>query len=265
MKKNHKVFILAISDSGCEHCCQGELILAQIVNLFKTDKGVAYKGKAIPIVRIDSRKYRGNLQATENLHYDSVPKVYLWANHKFNEYGDQNHIEYFLAFLNRHLYPVVILKTRRDVERFINCTKEWTENTPFYKSRYFPMKDVFTKLRKSTRVVAFIADKDEYRDELKLLTKAALALGIRDDLRIGKITQSDVVKEFKKEHNLKWFSDISSSSLVIFQSNDGKFEEPKFLDISTENRPYVEWINENSIKALEPLTGVAANIIQIMK
>ena len=59
-EKTHKVFIVGVSDSSCEKCWYGEIILGELNELF-INKKLAYKGKPIPIVRIDL-KYFGRLK-----------------------------------------------------------------------------------------------------------------------------------------------------------------------------------------------------------
>jgi len=44
-----------------------------------------------------------------------------------------------------------------------------------------------TSIRKQTRVIAF-ADKVEYKEELEKLEEAALALVLREDLRVARMT-----------------------------------------------------------------------------
>jgi len=66
-----------------------------------------------------------------------------------------------LHFLNKILYPVVVLKTIEDVEKFADVESEWMENTPFYKE-YRPIGLLTQKV---TRVIAF-ANKKEFKEEL---------------------------------------------------------------------------------------------------
>ena len=96
------------------------------------DGKIAYKNKSIPIVRIDIRESRDTLNA-EQLPVIDLPKVYLYVNGEYYEYEDAFNANFFLYFANRHLYPVVILKSIQDVELFSNIDIEWVENTPFWR------------------------------------------------------------------------------------------------------------------------------------
>ena len=54
-KKKNKIFILGISNSECETCCQNEPLLRFMQGSMK-NKTYSYKGKKIPIARIDTSK-----------------------------------------------------------------------------------------------------------------------------------------------------------------------------------------------------------------
>ena len=73
--------------------------------------------------------------------------------------------------MNRHLFPVVLLKTYEDIEKFIDVNQDWIENTPLYKNGSQSFNPGFSTIAKITRVVAFISDKSEYKDELENLNK----------------------------------------------------------------------------------------------
>jgi hypothetical protein len=51
-KAKHNVYLVGISSSRCDKCCQGEIIMDQVHKAF-VNKEVAYKGKQIPVLRID--------------------------------------------------------------------------------------------------------------------------------------------------------------------------------------------------------------------
>ncbi len=91
------------------------------------------------------------------------------------------------------------------------------EETPFYSLGYKSIGPIFPRLEKSTRVVAFTTDKGEYREELMKLTSDARELAYRHDLRVAKVTDPELVREYKEEQGLKWFSEFSTSSVVHFR------------------------------------------------
>ena len=168
--------------------------------------------------------------------------------------------------MNRVIYPVVLLKTRDQVEKFMDTNTEWVENTPFYRQRFVGFGDYFRQFRKVTRVIAFISSKSDFEDEQKLLSEAGVELALREDLRIAKITNPNIVKEYKKLYNFKWFSEVSSNSIVMFKKDRNKSENiVKFYDLNTETNIPKNWISENSIENLEELSGSTFKIITLLR
>lgn len=193
-KQEHEVFILAMTDTTCDSCCRGEVLLDEIYQMFKAGD-ISYKGKPIPIVRVDI-SINKDLAVAEELSVKNVPKLVLYnSDGKYYTYDQNFNLEFFLHFVNRHLYPVVLLKTRQQIDDFLDTNKEWMENTPFYSKKYYEMRDIFSKLNKVTRVIAFSTDKFEISE----LKSTALRLAIRDDLRIGKVTKKDLVEYYKNK------------------------------------------------------------------
>ena len=108
-----------------------------------------------------------------------LPKTPVMVVHhkgKFDAYQDASSLDLFVHFANRILYPVVILKSVEEVNRFSNTYNEWEENTPFYQNGYFELGQIFNAIEKTTRVIVFTSEKDEYKDELKIVNQAARAL-----------------------------------------------------------------------------------------
>ena len=195
-----------------------------------------------------------------------VPKLAFHHNGVTHDYGETFHKDFILHFINRKLYPVVLLKTKEDIDNFVNTEKEWNENTPFYKSKYFPFGEYFEQFRKVTRVVAFVKDKADFKEELKQLEKTAYDLSSREDLRVAKVTNSKIVADYKKKYNLEWFSSVSSNSLVMFKHDHNRSEvPPKFYDLNTDTQLFNEWISDNSIQALEEVSGFSFKIISHIK
>ena len=126
---------------------------------------ISYKKSLIPIVRVDINKAK-NFAWKEKISFKDVPKLFLFLKGKYYEYDGEFRVEPFLSFINRCLYPVVILKTIEELSRFLNVSMEWDENTPFYVKGFQDVKTNFINLNKVTRVVALEMDKDE-ADELK--------------------------------------------------------------------------------------------------
>lgn len=90
---------------------------------------VSYKGKPIKIARLDSILDKHVLTALE-LDIET-PRTIFYFN-RYYVFPGSFDAHQFLHFVNRILYPVVVLKTIEDVEKFASVNEEWVENTPFY-------------------------------------------------------------------------------------------------------------------------------------
>jgi hypothetical protein len=105
--------------------------------------------------------------------------------------------------------------------------------------------DTYRQYRYKTRVVAFIYDKSEYKEEVKQIKKSARYLSTRDNLRIGIVDDQRLVKKFKNKYGNKWFADVAMTSLVL-KRYDGEFLN---YDItSADDLAYHYFINKNSMK-----------------
>ena len=110
LRLKKETYILAVSDSTCERCCLAEIFLKDIHNLLR--KKIYFKGKQVKLVRIDFNKHK-KLIVGEIPHFDNVPKFLVHHNQEFYMYDEGFSVELFMHFVNRHLYPVVILKTHQ--------------------------------------------------------------------------------------------------------------------------------------------------------
>ena len=185
-------------------------------------------------------------------------------------YPEGPDLNLFLMFINKILYPIVILKSEDEIERFRNPELEWVEDTPFYKQGYQNISYVFQKFQKVTRVIAFI-DPKEFKEEMAALESDARSLVLRDELRIAKVVNKKLIKKYKSTHNLKWFDSLSSNSLVLFK----KFEKEvvgnqdqslvQYYDFATRTDPYYGWINHASLNLVEELTVSSSRIYEMIK
>lgn len=92
--------------------------------------------------------------------------------------------------LNRIISPLVNLKTEEDIEAFLDQNTFWQGDyeTPFFRKNQdiVPrIDDHYNGLRYKTRVICFLYDKQEYREEYKNIRADARFLATRDNLRIG--------------------------------------------------------------------------------
>lgn len=80
-KKNNEVFILGISDSLCRTCCQNEPFLKKLQTIFHEGK-FKYKGKKIPIARIDVSKKHA-FMVRDDIMFETMPKIVICKDLRF--------------------------------------------------------------------------------------------------------------------------------------------------------------------------------------
>jgi tRNA nucleotidyltransferase/poly(A) polymerase len=73
-----------------------------------------------------------------------------------------------------------------------------------------------------TRVVCFFFDKDEYKEEIRKFREEATELSQRNNLRIGIVTDSKMIKRLKNKHSVKYFPVIGFSSCSL-RRYDGQY------------------------------------------
>ena len=79
LKKNHKVFIVSVSDSLCLSCCQDEPLLAKFI---KDRPTLKYKGKEIPVVRVDAAQKQDFIEE-EGLSFSELPLTLIYFQGEF--------------------------------------------------------------------------------------------------------------------------------------------------------------------------------------
>jgi len=114
-----------------------------------------------------------------------------------------------------------------------------------------------------TRVVGFIFDKFEYREELNSLRNDARFLSTRDNLRVGVVENQKLVRKMKVgKYGSRIFPPVSMSSLVV-RRYDG---ELKVHDITGDDHiSFHYFINKNSIKEVEELNNESYRIMELIR
>jgi len=233
------------------------MLLQEVKQMFISDQ-VSYKNKSIPIVRVDINKFR-DFNKIEQLSFKTIPRIFLYSKGQYYGYDGGFNVETLLNFINRHLYPVALLKTLSDLNNYLNISQEWKENTPFYKSKYQEIGINIDNKNKITRVIALDLDKYESQE----LKDVAMKLGNREDLRIAKVSKS--LLKGAKQHLIKTTKiDINDNSLVlVLKVRDSDFPSFKTYDFSTESSLVYGWINEKSLEPLEELSPDAFKIVNL--
>jgi hypothetical protein len=87
------------------------------------------------------------------------------------------------------------------LETFLDVDNELFEENDFYQIKYEP-QNYYKQFGKRTRVVGFFRDKKEYTSEFKLFKQSAQELAVRDDLRVGLVTNKDLIKVAKDKYGI---------------------------------------------------------------
>ena len=239
-KVDHKVFILGLSDSECSKCCYMESMLKRLHSLLFSN--YTFKGKPIPIARLDIKIVRGSF-AEDLPPLNFFPQILMYKYGKYYIYTYYLHYPSIMNFINRVLYPTIQLNTTKEIDEFLDISKEYPEFTGFYGygEKYIKIgREMMPK--RLTRVIAFISSKEDYRTEIREITRAAQGSSQRDDLRVAFVYNKDIIKDIKDKHR-NWFPEFSSTSLII-QRVPGDIS---MFDISTEGTNYFTWLTEYHI------------------
>ena len=176
--------------------------------------------------------------------WKTVPKILVYKKGEYYPYEGYFMRGMLLHFINRVINPVVYLKTVNEVEAFFETETEYEEKNEFFKNKFEGIGDYYAKMGKRVRVVGFFSDRNEYKNEIRLLTEAAQALaGKRDDLRVGLVTNKTVVKVFKEKYGHRMFDEYSHNSIVLARDNQFTYND---IEKESDNLQY--WINKMSIK-----------------
>ena len=161
--------------------------------------------------------------------------------------------------MQRAAFPLISLTTQEEIIRFLDTSTKsiWEEDYSgglIPKSFGYPLNNSLdTYVREmgyNTRVVAFFYDKAEYSEEIKLLRLNAIHMSNRYNLRIGIVTDQDLINEMKQK-NPEFFNEVGLSVMVL-RRYDGELFKVNLADLSTNE--YNWWITDKSSKPVDRQT-----------
>ena len=116
-------------------------------------------------------------------------------------------------------------------------------NLNLNRGEYLSIQNYFNNFIKVTRVIAFVENKKEYKDELKQFESAALNSASRNDLRIAKVTDKEIIKHFKQKMGHQWFGALSNNTIVLFKKKyEADDEEVAIYDLSYDSLPIFDFL-----------------------
>jgi hypothetical protein len=140
--------------------------------------------KAIPVFRIDISKPSSQaVMEKEELFFDAVPRVIIYKDKRFYSYDSgYDRLDLFLHHINRIINPVVDLKTEDDVMNFLGLNLVDGKLPDFWEPDYSTtflsqlgegkipsINDHWHSHTHRTRVILFVYDSEEYKEELNNL------------------------------------------------------------------------------------------------
>lgn len=159
------------------------------------------------------------------------------------------------------------MKTEEDIEKFLDQNTYWEGDyqTTFFKKYQdiVPrMEDHYNSLKYKTRVICFLYNKQEYKEEYKDLRNDAKFLATRDNLRIAFVDNQRLIKKMKLKYSVRMFSSISMSSLVL-KRYDGDILN---YDLTSEDHVFIHnWINKRTLKEVDELTNESYRIYELLR
>jgi hypothetical protein len=241
----YKYFLLYVTATWCDYCCQQETELLGVKQMLK-DKTV--EGEEIPIVQINSDT---DLEALKDLKvgFFKVPSLYFVKNKEFIQYNSFWKADNIMRFINNILNPVVELYTIGDVERFFDTSKNFEEKNDFLGNTILNIPEE-TDHHLRNRLVGFFSDIEDYSAEYSLFLSLAEKISHRADLRIGIVTDKEIVKHFKQIYDGIWFNSHSWNSIVL-----KRVDKYYYLDLSLLNDKLEIFMVYNTISFVDELSN----------
>lgn len=241
----YKVFILYVTATWCDYCCQEEQELQKLKGYLK-DK--TFEGEEIPIVQIHSDT---DLDALKELKvgFFKVPSVYLVKDKQFLQYNSFWKADNMLRFINNILNPVVELHSVEDVENFFDTSKNFEERNDFLGNAQLEIP-AETDHEFRIRLIGFFSDLEDYSAEYSNYLSQAEKISHRPDLRMGIVTDKEIVRHFKDIYEGVWFNSHSWNSMVL-----KRIDKYYFLDLSLLNEQLETFVLYNTISFVDELSN----------
>jgi hypothetical protein len=241
----YKYFLLYVTASWCDYCCQHE---KELLGVKQTLLETTFEGEEIPIVQIQSDT---DLEALKDLKigFFKVPSLYFVKDKEFIQYNSFFKSDNIIRFINNILNPVVTLHSIQDVERFIDTSKNFEEKNDFLGNTVLNIPEA-TDHHLRNRIIGFFSDLEDYSAEYSVFLSLAEKISHRPDLRIGIVTDKEIVRHFKQVYDGIWFNSHSWNSVVL--KRDDTYH---FLDLSLLNDQLEVFMLYNSISFVDELSN----------
>lgn len=237
--------IIYVTASWCDYCCQMEKELLGVKQIL-ADK--TFEGEEIPIIQLHSDKDLDVLKDFK-VGFFKVPSLYFVKEKQFMQYNGFVNADNIVQWINNLLYPVVELHSIEQVEDFFDTKKLFVEKNDFLGS-YEVNVDENLDFKRRNRMIGFFSDIDEYSAEYASFYSYAEKISHRADLRIGIVTDKNIVEYYKGLYDGVWFNSHSWNSIVL-----KRIDKVLFLDLSLLNEYLEIFMIYNSVSLLDELSA----------
>jgi hypothetical protein len=219
---NNKIFLLYVTATWCDFCCQETYILQKFKDIIKYDNEIIIKN--IQIYNLISDKNLDVLKIN-NIALFKIPSLYLFYHDKFIQYSSYFKEYNILLFIRKIIHPIKKLINEKEINSFMD--------NPQFK----------------IKVIGFFHDKKEYKDELQKFKKYSKLISYRNDLSIGYNTNKTLIKILKEKKLGIWFDTYSLNSIVL-----RRYDKYYFLDLSLKSIYIYDFLYYNTISSIDELS-----------
>jgi len=247
----YKVFLLFVTATWCDYCCQHTHELKILQDLLKNK---TYQGEEIPIVILQSNNSHDAIRDLK-ITFFKVPTLFLVKDKFFYQYNSYFAAHNILRFMNNIFNPVVELNTIQAVEDFFDTQKAVEEDNEFLNGTEIIIEPFFEYMYRN-RLIGFFADKDEYTSEFDNFYRYAEQIAHRNELRVGIVTNRELIRHFRSIYEGSWFNVHSWNSVVLKRD-----DKTMFLDLSLLNEHLEIFMIYNTIPYVDELASNNTQLI----
>jgi len=241
----YKFFLLYVSATWCDYCCQHEKELLGVKQML-LDK--TFEGEEIPIIQLNADT---DMQVLKDLKvgFFKVPSLYFVKEKQFIQYNSFFKADNIMRFVNNILNPVVELHSVEDVDNFFDTRSNFREKNDFLGETILNIPEE-TDHQLRIRMIGFFSDLEDYSAEYATFLSLAEKISNRPDVRVGIITDKEIVRHFKQVYEGIWFNSHSWNSIVL-----KRHDKYYFLDLSLLSEQLEIFMVYNSISYVDELSN----------
>jgi len=225
-------FLLYITSSWCDYCCQETKILAYLQNSLYNSKNPLINN--IKIYQIQSDEYIDIIKKYK-IFLTKIPSLYLIKNNdEIIQYSSFFRKKDILYFIEKNLSPIQALNTIEETIKFLDNNK------------------------KKIKLIGFFIDKEKYLKEYSDFIKYSKEVNYRLDIEIKICFNKDIVLYLNNEYKL--FENHSMNSLFL-----KRYDNIFILDLSFKRKYIKDFIYYNTFSPVEEISKNNNKIIMEFK